>query len=301
MVLGLLIFLLAALHLLTVAVASALPLAIAGYRCFAFARDGEIDRTLHQLAKFATGALVVAALLGFMAGYLRYVGEDSSYISMLARFPARSYVHTAIEWLFSLLCLTGWCATWKWGTRHPRWHGLLVLVAATNLLYHFPPFMFLQRMLADRPDLITEPIVTRSLARGVIFQGEVISRSLHFLAVACAVSAATLMFRTPREPGLAAATYRQFTAWTGVATSIAIIVSGVAVVLFIPGDEAAWLTGRSLLATVAMLATIAIALALLACFAHLAWRQATPGLQTTPLLLTILATLLMTFADRAVN
>src|SRR5690606_37865294 len=111
---------------------------------------------------------VAAGVIGFMAGYLRYVGGDSSYTTMLARFPTRVYLDTGIQWGFSFLCLLGWVASWNWGRGHPHAHGLLVLVAATNLLYHFPPLMILQRMLADRPELISEPIVTRELALDLI-------------------------------------------------------------------------------------------------------------------------------------
>lgn len=284
--------------MLAAAVASVLPLAIAGARHLTRPCNDALDQRFRLLAQFALGSLVATAVVGFMAGYLRYVSGDTHYLAMLSRFPSRFYLFASIEWGVSLLCLGLWVASWEWGRSHWRVHGLLVLVAATNLIYHFPPLMILQQMLADRPELIAEEIVTRRLALGLFLQGEVISRSLHFLAVACLLSCAILLPTLPHNLAPLAARIRAAAAWGGMLSTMGVILSGIAVLIFIPGTEAAWLTGQNNPATLAMLMTVGLSLAILACFAQLATHEPTPRLERRPLQLTILATFLMTLADR---
>lgn len=130
-----------ALHLVCVNIASAGP-------CVAIwfdTREAQGNQFAGGLGRFLTWAsttlLVVGSGLGLLLGYLKW---NQEYRALLEVFQRR-IVFGAWEILFSLVLMLI-CATW-WSIRGRRSRperyirNFLLLLAATNLLYHFP-FLF---------------------------------------------------------------------------------------------------------------------------------------------------------------
>ena len=299
MVLDIVLSVLAALHMLAAGLASMTPLWVAGVRCTP--RGRELDSVpLKHLAWLSVVLLVVTAVVGLAAGYLRSTLGGDAYGEMLERFSPRFYLLTAIEWSFTLLCYLGWYLSWKWGTRHPWWHLLIATAGATNLLYHFPPLMILQGLLVERPEVISAQTVTRSLSLQVIASGEVVVRTLHFYALAAGVTSALLLSLARSPLKEAEDRMRHAAAWGGLAATIGQIVTGIALVGLLPGSEALRLVGGATLPTLCLMGAIILSLALLLAYAHAALGPPDAVRWRRPLWLTLWATLLMTMADRIV-
>jgi hypothetical protein len=299
MLLELLLSMLATAHMLAGGLAAVAPLGVAAGRVLRHDDGGQVEGALRQVAWLSIVALVVAAVLGLAAGYFRYTLGGSDYGQMLERFPMRFYVITLLEWLFALLCYTAWYGSWSWGGRHPWWHLLLATVGATNLLYHFPPLMVLQRILTERPDTITADIVTRGHTLGVILSGEVVAHTLHFYALAAGFSCATTLWLTTRDGALS--TLRRMAGWGGLGATVAQILTGVALVVLIPGDDASHVTGRNVFGTLCLVGTIGVAIALVVSYARIALQPDDATRWRRPAYLTVVGSLLMSMAVRVVS
>lgn len=297
MALEIVLSVLATFHMLVAGVASAAPLVVSGLRCSSGIRQAD-PAPLRDLAWLSLVSLVVAAVVGLAAGYLRYTLGEQTYGEMLERFPARFYLTTTIEWFFALLCYGGWYAAWKWGTRHPWWHLLIAVVGATNLLYHFPPLMTLQRILAERPETIAEAMVTRSLSLQVLSSGEVIAHTLHFYALAAAVSFAMLLFLSAKSAGANSSRLRRVAGWGGLGATAAQMLTGVALVALLPGSKAEELSGGAALPTLGFAGGVVLSLALVAVYARVAFGLSNTRGWRQPIYLTFGATLLMAIATR---
>jgi hypothetical protein len=298
MVLELFLSMLATAHLLAAGLASVGPLSIALVRLAPHAQNNRVDRILRSMAWLSLVALVAAAALGLAAGYFRYALGDGAYGDMLQRFPSRFYYFTAIEWLFSLVCYGAWYKTWNWGRRHPRWQLLVVFIGATNLLYHFPPLMVLQRILVERPDIIASDAISRWQALEVIASGEILTQTFHFYALGIGFTSAVALWLSGDAPdGL----IRRVAGWAGLAATFAQMITGVALVVLIPGSRAIGLLGGDLAPTLCLLGTIGFALGLVVTYAHAALRTYAIVPWRRPLYWTLSATFLMAMAARVSN
>jgi hypothetical protein len=166
------------LHLAFVAAASGIPLAAAA--CGGFDEPQARARYLARLFQWSMVLLLAGGLTGLLLGALVWRGAFSIGLQRLA---SRAWFG-AVEYLFSL-ALLGVAWVLMRGKKEPRpsrfrWAALLALVAATNLLYHFPPLFFAIRQIAAESALPAAEL-TSAEARAVIFSAPAVWRWLHFV------------------------------------------------------------------------------------------------------------------------
>jgi hypothetical protein len=188
---ALLFVLVLAAHLLCMNVASAGPLLCIGLDARAARGDRGAESAARWLSATSVWLAVVGAVLGLVQGWLRW---DAEYASVLRQFSAR--VHWgAAEFVFSLLLMVAyavWLARVPRGSSLVRWlRSLLVLLAATNLLYHFPTlFALIAQASTGRID--PGPVDSATFRR-LIMQGDVLALTTHFALASLAVSGVALI------------------------------------------------------------------------------------------------------------
>lgn len=289
---------LAAGHLAAAGLAAVGPLLVAGQRAMPRTRgDDTLDERLRAVAVGCCWAVVAAAATGLAAGAVRW-GSDTAYEQMLGRFPAHAYAMVAGEWLFTLACYFAWVGLWRrW--RHRIWLPAgLVLVGATNLLYHFPPLMIGQNLLAENPSLVATTVVERSAMVGVMQQPVVVAKTLHIAGMGLVVSAVAVLMAVAgsgSQAGLLA------TRWSASAALLAFAwqwISGVAIIALLPTAAGAPMIGGSVAAAGAMVLGLLLTVHLMFVLAQLALA---PGTAYRPVGLGIMlggVLLLMSLAAR---
>ncbi|MCO6047948.1 hypothetical protein NG895_28930 [Aeoliella sp. ICT_H6.2] len=288
----------AALHLALAGLAGGGPLLVAGLRLRKSSREPANDEVLHQLAIWSIAALVLATIVGLMAGTWRAGAGQGDYLAMLARFPQRDYWMVAAEWVFSVACYAGWLVLWNRWRQKPWRHGLLVLLGATNLLYHFPLLMISQNLLVEQPGLVAEPTISRSLLVPLFHTPLVLAKASHIwamsiLAAACGLMLAESVSRsTPHLP------LRRSAGVVGIVALALQLLSGVVVLACLPAGQTQRITGGSAVATTLLVIGVLLAIHMLMLFAKLALRPEMPA--KTGMMITSAASvmLLMSLAAR---
>jgi len=149
-----------------------------------------------RLAKSSWHALLGAILLGLVAALVLHIpGEE--WFQELFQLP-RGRVHWgAVELLFSLVLMIIYSLAWKRMAGRPWLHRTLAILAATNLAYHFPMFFVIFSKLRDSGQL--ENPVTAEEFRQLIFNGEVVARSLHYVLASVAMTGVMVMLMALRR------------------------------------------------------------------------------------------------------
>ncbi len=291
--------LLAALHLAFVGLGGVGPLVIAGLRLVGgFQADDDVDRWLYRVGKWSTAAVAAGAGMGLAAGVIR-AGVSESYVDMLQRFGARAYSMLVVEWVFTIVCYGAWLWLWSRCRQAPWRHALLALVGASNLLYHFPPMMVAQNLLTSQPELIAESQIARSVLLPLLWTPYVIAKTLHVWGAGAVVASVCLLFVVGSSiKSEVAQSYVRWVATIGLAGTSAQLLTGIAVLLLLTGDQAQQLTGVSMAATTTFLLGVILTIHLMLHLARLAIRPATP-LRATGLAATVFCIMLsMSLAAR---
>ena len=295
----LLLALLATLHLALVGLGAVGPLVIAGFRLVGqFRANDDVDAWLYRVGKWSTAAVVLGAGIGLAAGAIR-AGVSDTYVDMLQRFGARAYSMLVAEWVFTMVCYCAWLWLWDRCRQTPWRHALLALVGATNLLYHFPPMMIAQNMLTSHPELIAESQITRSALLPLLWTPYVVAKTLHVWGAGTIVASVCLLFvisnSIKRE---VEQSYVRWSASVGLAGTGAQLLTGIAVLLLLTGDQAQQLTGASIVATAIFLIGVLLTFHVMLHMARLAIRP-TPPLRATGLAVTVFCIMLsMSLAAR---
>ena len=122
-----------------------------------------------------------------------WLDPSQGFADAVARFPRSAVANFVGEVLFALACLGIYAGEWTRWRNRPWLHGLFAVLAATNLLYHFPPLMVVLNALAVRPEMVTEPIITRPIYRELMLRPDVLSQSLHFVVASVAAAGVALV------------------------------------------------------------------------------------------------------------
>jgi hypothetical protein len=210
--------------------------------------------------------LCLGVATGIALGVVAWFDPRQSFGDAISRFPTSAVANFVGEIVFAVVCL-GICAgTWDRWRGRPLLHGLFALLAATNLLYHFPPLMVVMDELAVQPELVADPIISRPVFRPLMLRGDVFSQSLHFIVASVSVAAAALIViawrqrRTADKKG--SDRLISIGAWIALVASLAQLAIGVWVLFELPPGSRGALMGDSWWATslfmVAMLATVGL-------------------------------------------
>lgn len=196
------LILLLAGHLLCMNVSSAAPLL-----CIWFADrkavsgDSASREVAQQLAVWSVFLLVVGIAIGLIVGVLSTLTGDSRLVDTFPFFR-RKIGWGVLELLCSLVWMLGYWAWLKWKTpQHivTRFlHGVLALMAATNLLYHFPPLLTVMSRVACGEIAVTEEVDAAAF-RSLFYTPNVLAHTLHFWWASIAVSGIFLFWLTRRS------------------------------------------------------------------------------------------------------
>ncbi|HVC99077.1 MAG TPA: hypothetical protein VND64_35760 [Pirellulales bacterium] len=214
-------------------------------------------------------ALAAAIVLGLAALGLLWWQFRHPYFDAAAQVPPRRYGFGLVELMFSLVCLS---AAWKWSPPvgaaegaarfWTRWS--LVLLAATNLTYHFPPLFTVIGVYCTRPQRWGDPLPFTTM----LVDPEVIARTIHYLLAAFAVTGATLatVTRPFVHAGLPDAARGRVAAWGGriaLAAVVGQLLSGTYLLVEMPAASRELLLGGDSIATAAFAASLLATIALL--------------------------------------
>ena len=289
------------MHLLAGGLAGAGPLLAALLRLFRKIRT-DADEPLRALAAASIAAMFVGVVIGGLAAAALCWNAESAYRLAAWRLPGTAYGMLAAEWVFSLVLLAVYVATWNRLSNRPMLHGLIAIVAATNLLYHFPTMMIVIGRLAAEPGFAAEPVITRPVFRRLITSPDLLAKTAHFWSLSflvSGISAAWIANHHAKAPNHLMARAGGLAALLGLALSL---FTGVVTLTQIDTACQRALIGGDIVTTapfsLALLAALWLAYTLL----PIATGDAPAGGVRRAGWLTIAATLLMAFAShRAVS
>ena len=181
-------------HLICVNVAAGGPLLAARLDWLAHRRrnPGALAAA-RWLARISLLALFLGAILGLVLALVRWSPE----YRLLWTGPLRGKLFWATwEFLFSVLLLIGWCWHLPRGCdARAGWsavRGFVAVLAATNLLYHFPLLFGLARQLFDQGQLDDEPL-PRAVFRSLMVQQGLPAQAVHVAMASLAMAGGALL------------------------------------------------------------------------------------------------------------
>jgi hypothetical protein len=259
--------LLLAAHLLCVNVAAGGPIVAAWFDWRGARGDATAAWSARQMAAWSVGGLIAGGLLGVGMGWLKW---DAAYRALWLG-PLSYKAHwAAIELVFSLVLMLGW---WWWlprtvgGSRVAMWtRGAIALLAATNLLYHFPVLFTVAARLYDAGQTAGEPI------RGAGFREQMLlaetpALTIHIVLASIAVAGTMLIglaLRRRRQGQEAEAA--RLAIWGGrwaLIVSLVQLPVGVWTLFVLPPTSQAAIMGHSTVGTLLLVGSLAAAFWLL--------------------------------------
>ncbi len=144
-----------------------------------------------RLAGWSVGALLAGMAIGVAMAWWEWTPDF--WRALVERFSSRLY-WGAWELAFSVLLLA---IVWGWWRKSPGQTGarvgrsLLAILAATNLMYHFPPLFVLVGKLASGELASTTDAHDVPFTR-LMWQGEVLALTVHFWLASLAVAGVAL-------------------------------------------------------------------------------------------------------------
>jgi hypothetical protein len=292
-VIGIVLSLLLAMHLLCVNVASGGPLVAAWLDWRGTRGDDAAARAASYLARWSVITLLAGAGLGVLIGWLKWNGQYRA----LWLGPLSYKLHwAAIEAVFSLVLMVGW---WLWlpakaggGARASAARGLMAVLAATNLLYHFPFLFSVAAHLSDAGETSGERIGGAAFRRMMIVD-ETPALAVHVVLASIAVAGIVLLGLALRwmragDQASAAKVARWGGRWALVASVIQLPV-GLWTLMTLPAAVQSQLMGNSTVGIALFVGGLSAALWLINELVHLS-----AGELTRPLLVRAMAAMLVT-------
>jgi hypothetical protein len=188
-----------ACHLLAVDLAAAGPLVAIWLEWRATrhkdALAGEIGRSV---AIWSLATAVIGVGLGLLTIVALPKLEPEAYRQAFGRVTPYLWWSIVGELAFYLVCIAAYIFFWERWRGHRFWHRALAVLAATNLLYHFPTLFTIISALSMRPQLSGLPL-DGPLFRKMLLDGEVISRVAHHWLAAVAVAGTFAMWLATRR------------------------------------------------------------------------------------------------------
>jgi len=285
-------------HLICVGIAGVAPLWAVWWEC----RDAQQAPGAGDTGRFMAAAAVIAllagAVLGLLVGLLRWDAELAGAIS-----AASSRVFYGVwEIVFSLVLLAGHCLWWRFDKQPAVWRrvvrGGVAVLAATNLLYHFPLLFYVLGELQRSGEF--EPALTSAGFRTLMLQPLVLARTLHFTLAAVVTTGAALMLWACRSP--AWHKNQQSAAVSGARLAMTAtflqLPAGIWVFVQLPATQQNAMLGGNLVAAGAMAAAMTCVLGLLHFLSATAFGDSTRRSTVAGVLLVVATVLLMTLSKQ---
>jgi len=291
-----------AMHLLCVNVSSAGPLVAAWLEWRGRVRtDVQLDQLGRWLAVNSLWSLLAGSLLGLATAVLLWLDGQWAFFRSVGLVAYKVWWGVA-ELVFYVVCMAGYVALWpRAGRAGGGWlcaHRALAVLAATNLMYHFPPLFGVIAQLAAQGDLARGPLDAAGF-RAEAGAGPVWPMTVHFWLASLAVTGVFAMAWGPgRERWRDSATSAgaPVSAWLGrlaLAATVLQIPTGMWVLLRLPLAQQGRLVGGDGLASVLLIAAIALTIWLLHDLASIAMGAASRSRVRRSAALVVLIVLLM--------
>jgi hypothetical protein len=175
-------------HLLVIAVASAGPLLCIALNAKHLNRKDLSERDTYwtlgtTLSRHANIALIVGSVIGLIVAYLVWNDDFHQRCHILKT----RFMYAGVEWIFSCVLLL---VTHRWWSKRPDgfkpflFRSLLIVLATTNLLYHFPIIFMLVHEITpeDVADLNSSGAeLSRQQFYEYAFSSSMIARWLHIV------------------------------------------------------------------------------------------------------------------------
>lgn len=180
------------IHLILMNFASVAPLLAVWLDVRSSRKDNErlalIGRTIGW---WSVLALLLGIVLGLIQGVLIWLDGEEIYFQAVESVWDSKIIFGFWEIAFSVACMVGYLAWWRFAKRTQTWQRLLsrlfAILAATNLLYHFPTLFTIVGLIA-RGEVDVEAPVDSGEFRSLLIHSEVIWFTLHFWFASFAVS-----------------------------------------------------------------------------------------------------------------
>lgn len=157
------------------------------HRCGRKRNDPTADACGRTLLRYSLWSLYLGAALGAMAAYLWWRSAPNEVVRAFWAIPRSRYEFGLAELIFSALLWGVWLRMWRSG-RRPRLAWWLGFAGVTNVAYHFPTLFAMLSVLSTRA--LPPDTTVRFVA--LLLDGEVLSRTVHFLLASTAVGGAML-------------------------------------------------------------------------------------------------------------
>lgn len=159
--------------------------------------DGARSRAGRQLAGDAVGALVIGGLFGGVLVALYWQAGNTRLFEVAGQLSSR-VTFGVWEFLFSLVLMTIYFLWWPSPT-HARWwqracHTLMAVLAATNLLYHFPPLFTILSQLRNTA-FDPQRVVSSSEFRSLLISPEIAVPTIHYWLASLAIASVYVQCR----------------------------------------------------------------------------------------------------------
>ncbi len=182
--------LLLASHLWAMNLSASAPLF--GALALALGRRTDCEPLLRQarrLGWLGLGNLLLGALLGLGLAGAMWLGRDRGLFEVLPQFTYKISWAVA-ELAFYVVCMSAYLAllAGRASIGRGRFAAVLVLtlLAATNLLYHFPPLFGVMALASHRPGVLTGPVGPSEFRR-LMMLGPTLALTAHFALASLAV------------------------------------------------------------------------------------------------------------------
>lgn len=298
--------LLLAAHLMCMNVACGAPLVSLWLEWKDRRGDAIAPQAARYLGAAAVTALVIGVVLGLLLGWLRWTPEYAE----VWRVQLASKLQMGIYELLTSggLLVVYW--VWRSWAVLPTRRGyigrsILLLLAGSNLLYHFPPILIIAGKLADRsfaPDLAIPAGDLKGHAfRRLIAVDEIPALSVHFALASVAMAGILLLGLALRrqkadEDPRGIKRIAAWGSWSALlATGLQIIV-GLWLLATVPPDMQAQLTFSAWLPTTCLFTSIGLAMWLLRELSNIALGEPTRGSMIRAMIAMTFVILLMTAA-----
>ena len=162
--------------------------------------DPSAEKAACWLIQISWRAMAVAILLGVAVGLLLWLSGGGRFFAGLRRLPASRLYFSAAELAFYFALVVPCDLAWERLRVRPVLRTVLLLAAATNLIYHFPGLFVCAAELAVAP--AEQSAITSADFRRLMFTPNVLAQVVHHVLSAVAVTGVAVMVYTGRLPRL---------------------------------------------------------------------------------------------------
>jgi len=292
-----------AAHLLAVNVASGGPLVCMWLERRETRRDDQLaGQTGRYLARQSMVMLTVGIVLGLLMTWLIWIGGDHRFFETFLgnEWLIRKLWWGVAELVFFYACMAAYLRWWQGLARWRSMHRLLAILAATNLLYHFPTLFSVLTTVNLHPTLLEEgQAIDRAAFLSLMGSVQVLSMVAHFLLASVAVVGMLMMgyalrlIRQGADPADAARIARYGGRFALVPTVVQLLI-GLYVLFHLPRYSQGLLLGGDLLGTAMLAASVLASIWLMHLLATVSLGEAERGPIIRSMTLLVLIVVLMT-------